>query len=99
MKSVGEVMAICRTFRESLQKALRGLEVGRLGLRCDKAKQDLWGTPRQNESRAWGDEDNLAIPNPERIWSIRYAFLAGLSINLIHAFTITDSWFPTILKN
>ena len=43
MKSVGEVMAIGRTFKESLQKALRGLEVGRFGLGCDK--KDLWGTP------------------------------------------------------
>src|SRR5438552_2446370 len=45
MKSVGEVMAIGRTFKESLQKALRGLEVGRFGLGCDK--KDLWGTARQ----------------------------------------------------
>ena len=42
MKSVGETMAIGRTFKESFQKALRGLEVGRFGLGCDK--KDLWGT-------------------------------------------------------
>src|SRR5574339_391756 len=45
MKSVGEVMSIGRTFRESLQKALRGLEVGAFGLGCDRG--DRWGTPDQ----------------------------------------------------
>src|SRR5207244_3701709 len=45
MKSVGETMAIGRTFKESLQKALRGLETGRFGLGCDRI--DRWGTPRQ----------------------------------------------------
>jgi carbamoyl-phosphate synthase large subunit len=89
MKSVGEVMAIGRTFKESLQKALRGLEVGRFGLGCDK--KDLWGTPRQPSLD--GIKSNLAIPNPERIWSIRYALLAGLSINQIHTLTGIDSWF------
>ena len=56
MKSVGEVMAIGRTFKESLQKALRGLEVGRFGLGCDK--KDLWGTaaaaqPRTRSRPSW----------------------------------------------
>src|SRR6187401_3185239 len=61
MKSVGEVMAIGRTFRESFQKALRGLEVGRFGLGCDK--KDLWGTPAQPSD----DEikSKLATPNAE----------------------------------
>ena len=45
MKSVGETMAIGRTFKESLQKALRGLETGRFGLGCDRG--DRWGTPTQ----------------------------------------------------
>ena len=83
MKSVGEVMAIGRTFRESFQKALRGLEVGRFGFGCDK--KDTWGTPEQpteDEIRA-----KLATPNAERVWSIRHAFLAGLSIDQIHALT------------
>ena len=53
MKSVGEVMAIGRTFKESLQKALRGLEVGRFGLGCDK--KDLWGTAAPAERG--GDQD------------------------------------------
>jgi carbamoyl-phosphate synthase large subunit len=89
MKSVGEVMAIGRTFKESLQKALRGLEVGRFGLGCDK--KDLWGTARQpseDEIKA-----KLAIPNAERIWSIRYALLSGFSIDQIHTLTGIDPWF------
>jgi carbamoyl-phosphate synthase large subunit len=89
MKSVGEVMAIGRTFRESLQKALRGLEVGRFGLGCDK--KDLWGTERQpsdDEIRA-----KLATPNADRIWYVRYAIHAGLPIDEIHRLTHIDPWF------
>ncbi len=94
MKSVGEVMAIGRTFRESFQKALRGLEVGRFGLGCDK--KDLWGTDRQptlDEISA-----KLATPNTERVWYIRYAMLAGLSIDQIHALTGIDRWFLANLE-
>ena len=89
MKSVGEVMAIGRTFKESLQKALRGLEVGRFGLGCDP--KDVWGTPRQpseDEIKA-----RLATPNAERVWSLRHALLAGLSVEQIHALTGIDPWF------
>src|ERR1700736_4713501 len=69
MKSVGETMAIGRTFKESLQKALRGLETGRFGLGCDRA--DRWGQALQPGI----DEilSKLALPNAERIWHIRYA--------------------------
>jgi carbamoyl-phosphate synthase large subunit len=89
MKSVGEVMAIGRTFRESLQKALRGLEVGRFGLGCDK--KDPWGTDRQptvEEIKA-----KLATPNTERVWSIRHALLAGLDVPEIAALSGIDPWF------
>jgi carbamoyl-phosphate synthase large subunit len=89
MKSVGEVMAIGRTFKESLQKALRGLEVGRFGLGCDK--KDLRGTDR------WPSEDEinskLAIPNTERVWYLRYAFLAGMDVEQVHTITAIDPWF------
>src|SRR6201996_5922193 len=69
MKSGGETMAIGRTFKESLQKALRGLETGRFGLGCDRG--DLWGRPKQptmDEIAA-----RLATPTSERIWYLRYA--------------------------
>ena len=95
MKSVGEVMAIGRTFRESFQKALRGLEVGRFGFGLDK--KDTWGTadqPTLDEIRA-----KLATPNAERVWSIRHAFLAGLTIEQIHALTNIDPWFLHNLRD
>lgn len=89
MKSVGEVMAIGRTFRESFQKALRGLEVGRFGLGCDK--KDLWGT----ESQPSIDDikSKLATPNVERVWYIRHAIQAKLGIEEISALTGIDPWF------
>jgi carbamoyl-phosphate synthase large subunit len=89
MKSVGETMAIGRTFKESLQKALRGLEVGSFGLGCDG--KDRWGTPYQptlEEVRA-----KLSQPNAERVWHIRYALKYGLSIAEIHELTGIDPWF------
>jgi carbamoyl-phosphate synthase large subunit len=89
MKSVGEVMAIGRTFKESLQKALRGLEVGRFGLGCDK--KDLWGTA--NQPSVEEIKTQLAIPNAERVWSIRYALLLGISVDQIQSLTGIDPWF------
>ena len=89
MKSVGETMAIGRTFKESLQKALRGLETGRFGLGCDRA--DLWGTPRQPSPEEIVAK--LATPTAERIWFIRYAFKAGLSIDEVYGHTRIDRWF------
>ncbi len=89
MKSVGETMAIGRTFKESLQKALRGLEVGSFGLGNDKT--DLWGTDRQPSI---GDiRARLATPYADRIWYVRYAMKAGLSINEIHELSGIDPWF------
>src|SRR5262245_33187628 len=89
MKSVGETMAIGRTFKESLQKALRGLETGRFGLGCDR--NDHWGTPLQPSV----DDiiPRLNTPTAERIWYIRYAFKAGLSLDYIHELTRIDPWF------
>ncbi|NLF73490.1 MAG: carbamoyl-phosphate synthase large subunit [Candidatus Anammoximicrobium sp.] len=89
MKSVGETMAIGRTFKESLQKALRGLEVGSFGLGCDG--KDLWGTPKQpseDEIRA-----KLAMPNAERIWYLRYALKFGMTIPQIQELSAIDPWF------
>ncbi|HXD87988.1 MAG TPA: carbamoyl-phosphate synthase large subunit, partial [Urbifossiella sp.] len=89
MKSVGETMAIGRTFKESLQKALRGLEVGRFGLGCDR--RDRWGTDTQPAL----DEiiQKLATPNAERIWYLRYAFKAGMSVDEVYRRTKIDRWF------
>jgi len=89
MKSVGETMAIGRTFKESVQKALRGLETGRFGLGCDRA--DRWGTPQQPSMEEIGAK--LATPTSERIWFIRYALKSGMSIEDVYARTKIDRWF------
>jgi len=89
MKSVGETMAIGRTFKESFQKALRGLEVGSFGFGCDA--KDLWGTPQQpsmDEIRA-----KLATPNADRVWYLRYAMKSGMTIDDIYRITGIDPWF------
>ena len=89
MKSVGETMAIGRTFKESFQKALRGLEVGAFGFGCDN--KDLWGTdfsPDEDEIRS-----KLSRPNPDRVWHLRYALKMGMSVAEIHEITNIDPWF------
>ena len=80
MKSVGEVMAIGRTFQESLQKALRGLETGVDGL---DEKTDNLETIRTE----------LANPGPERIWYVADAFRCDFSLDEIHQLTRIDMWF------
>lgn len=89
MKSVGETMAIGRTFRESLQKALRGLEIGHFGL--GGGKKDLWGTDKQPTREEI--QSKLAIPNAERIFYLRYALKFGMSVEHIHETTDIDPWF------
>ena len=89
MKSVGETMAIGRTFKESLQKALRGLETGRFGLGCDQ--KDQWGTP--NQPPVEEVLKSLATPNIERIWHIRFAYKMGMTTDEIHGRTNIDPWF------
>ncbi|MFZ4115609.1 MAG: carbamoyl-phosphate synthase large subunit [Chthoniobacterales bacterium] len=91
MKSVGEVIAIGRTFKQTLQKALRSLETGRFGLGADGKDQE----PRL-EDGSWDletIEKNLRVPCAERIFMIRYAFLAGLSVDDIHQLSFIDPWF------
>jgi len=80
MKSVGEVMAMGRTFQESFQKALRGLETGAYGLdevECDR--EEL--------------ESELANPGAQRIWYVGQAFREGMSLDQVHALTKIDPWF------
>jgi carbamoyl-phosphate synthase large subunit len=89
MKSVGETMAIGRTFKESFQKALRGLEVGAFGFGCDS--KDLWYTDRRPDEEEI--HNKLSRPNADRVWYLRYALLSGKSIEEIHAITAIDPWF------
>ncbi|WOD38443.1 carbamoyl-phosphate synthase large subunit [Nodosilinea sp. E11] len=84
MKSVGEAMAIGRTFQESFQKALRSLETGRAGWGCDRAEK----LPSLNEIRP-----KLRTPNPDRIFDLRHAMQLGLSVNDIFDLTAIDPWF------
>jgi len=81
MKSVGEVMAIGRTFKEALQKAVRSLEQDRWGLTLDRPVADA------------ALRDLLRVPNPDRIFAIGDAYRAGLSTPEIHALTKIDRWF------
>jgi carbamoyl-phosphate synthase large subunit len=89
MKSVGETMAIGRTFKESFQKALRGLEVGAFGFGSDT--KDLWYTDRRPDSEEI--RSKLSRPNPDRVWYLRYAMLMGMSTEEIYAITGIDPWF------
>jgi carbamoyl-phosphate synthase large subunit len=86
MKSVGEVMAIGRTFQESLQKALRGLEVGSEGF--DEKLEDL---DSENAREALTRE--LNVPGADRIWYIGDAFRAGLTVDEVFRHTNIDPWF------
>jgi carbamoyl-phosphate synthase large subunit len=91
MKSVGEVMAIGRTFQESLQKALRSLEIGAHGLSGGR-----WGgrelPPREEIER------KLITPCAERIFYIRHAFRAGFKVDAVYLLTKIDRWFLQNIK-
>src|SRR6267378_1999082 len=100
MKSVGEAMAIGRTFKESLQKCLRSLEIGRSGLGGD-------GKPWRVGTEVYGDRDilprdvisrTLSVPNAERIFFIRHALRAGFTIEEIFNLTKIDRWFLVQIK-
>ncbi|MBW4623595.1 MAG: carbamoyl-phosphate synthase large subunit [Cyanosarcina radialis HA8281-LM2] len=84
MKSVGEAMAIGRTFCESFQKALRSLETGRAGWGCDRYEK----IPSLDQIRP-----ALRTPNPERIFTVRHAFQMGTSAAEIYELTGIDPWF------
>ncbi len=100
MKAVGEAMAIGRNFKESLQKCLRSMEIGRAGLGGD-------GKPWRIGEDSYGDRDilprdvitrKLSIPNAERIFFIRHAFRAGFTMEEIHKLTMIDPWFLTQME-
>ncbi|MEL6778452.1 MAG: carbamoyl-phosphate synthase large subunit [Cyanobacteria bacterium J06597_16] len=84
MKSVGEAMAIGRTFNESFQKALRSLETGRAGWGCDGPEK----LPTLSQVRS-----DLRRPHPERIFAIRHAMQLGLTVEEIYELTAIDPWF------
>ena len=80
MKSVGEVMAMGRTFQESFQKALRGLEVGVDGMNEKTQDREVL-------------EEELGEPGPDRIWYVGDAFASGWTLDEVHALTKIDKWF------
>ncbi len=85
MKSVGEVMAIGRTFQESFQKALRGLEVGVDGMNEKTTDREVL-------------EEELGEPGPERIWYVGDAFAQGFTMEEVHQLTKIDPWFLSQIK-
>ncbi|NBT73591.1 MAG: carbamoyl-phosphate synthase large subunit, partial [Betaproteobacteria bacterium] len=85
MKSVGEVMAMGRTFQESFQKALRGLEVGVDGMNQKTTDREVI-------------EEELGEPGPERIWYVGDAFAQGFSVDEVHNLTKIDPWFLVQIK-
>jgi carbamoyl-phosphate synthase large subunit len=86
MKSVGEVMAIGRTFQESFQKALRGLEVGVDGL--DEKTTDLDTITKE-----------MGVPGPERIWYVGDAFRMGMTVKQVYDISKIDTWFLVQIKD
>ncbi|MBI4396285.1 MAG: carbamoyl-phosphate synthase large subunit, partial [Elusimicrobia bacterium] len=106
MKSVGEVMAIGRTFRESLQKALRGLEIGRAGLgadgkdiepQVDAALKEVEGGKSPGELPTLFEEieEKLRVPNSDRLFYLRHALRLGMPVEEICRISSIDPWFVT----
>ena len=101
MKSVGETMAIGRTFKEAIQKGLRGLEIDRYGFGGDgqdKIDLDLLA-PQQKLEKIAELRDEIQRPTAERIFQIKTALDLGMSIEEIHTLTGIDSWFLHNLKD
>jgi len=88
MKSVGEVMAIGRTFKEALNKAVRSLEIGRYGLRLKGSSELL-----DSELRS-----KVAVPNPDRLWYIAEAFRRGWKVEEVYELSKIDRWFLYNIK-
>jgi len=94
MKSVGESMAIGRTFKEAFQKGIRALEIGRPG----------WTTASAPDGDGLADEDEetlcqaLRVPTPERIFQVKRALQAGLSLAEISSYSLIDPWFLSQLQ-
>ena len=101
MKSVGETMAIGRTFKEALQKGLRSLEIGRFGLGTDGKDKLLWDENSRFSDRSRMIQQvkkKLMTPNAERLFYLRYAFLLGIKTEDIHELTRIDPWFLSNIR-
>ncbi len=101
MKSVGETMAIGRTFKEALQKGLRSLEIGRFGLGADG--KDNWNgkeplNAKSSISKGQMLYEKLRVPRPDRIFNIKEALQCGMDIDKIHKLTHIDPWFLHNMK-
>lgn len=95
MKSVGEVMAIGRTFKEAIGKAIRSLESGRYGFESLwPPGSDKWATEQRYEFL----RTKLMIPNPDRLWHIADAIRFGMSLDEIFKWTHIDRWFLYNIK-
>ncbi|KAJ8768642.1 hypothetical protein K2173_023546 [Erythroxylum novogranatense] len=90
MKSVGESMAVGRTFQESFQKAVRSLECGYPGWGCAQVKELGWDWDRLKYS--------IRVPSPDRIHAIYAAMKKGMKVDEIHELSYIDKWFLTQLK-
>ncbi|MBW2179224.1 MAG: carbamoyl-phosphate synthase large subunit, partial [Deltaproteobacteria bacterium] len=99
MKSVGETMAIGRTFKEAFQKGLRSLEIGRYGFGADgrdSISDDMWDAKSEKKIPSGliaEIEQKLAVPNSQRIFYLRYALLSGMTVESIYELTGIDPWF------
>ena len=108
MKSVGEAMSIGRTFKQALQKGIRSMEVQRFGLGLDQ--NDKWLAAQRNKP-ARGDTQiewpierekllrKLSVPSQGRIYYLRYALKAGMTVDEVHAQTGIDPWFLQNIKD
>ncbi|MEY3363812.1 MAG: carbamoyl-phosphate synthase large chain [Actinomycetota bacterium] len=92
MRSVGEAMAIGRTFSESLQKALRSLEIGRAGLNCDAAEKNFESIDDHQLLTA------IATPTPDRLFQVGECIRRGLDLDELYAATGIDPWFLDQMK-
>ncbi len=99
MKSVGEAMAIGRTFKEALQKALRSLEIDSYGFeekvqgRLESRVQSLESTQRDSEDIRATIQERLRTPNAERLWYVADALRFGMSVEELYSITKIDPWF------
>jgi carbamoyl-phosphate synthase large subunit len=101
MKSVGEAMAIGRTFKEALQKGIRSMEVKRFGFGLDA--NDKWLAAQQGKDSEWPIPEEtlrrkLVIPSQGRLYYIRYALKMGWTVDQVHDLTKIDKWFLAEMK-